>query len=163
MRDRFDAGAERRAGEQDRIRSGAGRVASQLEEALGHRIGEPAVAREVNRQAVIEQVHQAGVRPKPRERGLDWLDRVLQGVDESNAHGGQSGYGAMGVNPQRRISILFDAFSLREPVPTSLENAMHFHLNGRAYIRPPLAQVAFRPRSSFSGLALPTLRSKISP
>jgi ABC-type amino acid transport system permease subunit len=34
-------------------------------------------------------------------------------------------------------------------------------LNGRAYIKPPLFQVAFNPRSSFSGLALPTLRSKL--
>src|ERR1700730_8428342 len=31
-----------------------------------------------------------------------------------------------------------------------------------AYIKPPLLQVAFRPRLSFSGLAWPTLRSKIS-
>jgi len=36
------------------------------------------------------------------------------------------------------------------------------HLNGMAYIKPPLLHVAFRPRSSLSGLALPTLRSKIS-
>jgi ABC-type amino acid transport system permease subunit len=39
--------------------------------------------------------------------------------------------------------------------------ALSFHLKGIAYIRPPFSQVAFSPRSSFSGLALPTLRSKI--
>lgn len=36
------------------------------------------------------------------------------------------------------------------------------YLKGMAYIKPPLLQAAFRPRSSFNGLAWPTLRSKIS-
>ena len=34
--------------------------------------------------------------------------------------------------------------------------------NGWAYIRPPLVHRPFRPRSSFSGVPGPTLRSKIS-
>ena len=37
------------------------------------------------------------------------------------------------------------------------------YLKGVAYIKPPLVQSALRPRSSFKGLDLPTLRSKISP
>src|SRR5712664_4280112 len=35
--------------------------------------------------------------------------------------------------------------------------SLRCHLNGMAYIKPPLLHVAFRPRSSLSGLALPTL------
>src|SRR5438067_1321247 len=80
--DRFDAGAERRTGEQDRVRSGAGRVATEPEEALGHRVGEPAVPRQIGRQAVVEQIHQAGFRPKPRKGGLDRHNRMFQGVDQ---------------------------------------------------------------------------------
>ena len=34
--------------------------------------------------------------------------------------------------------------------------------NGIAYISPPSVHSAFRPRSSFSGLSLPTLRSYTS-
>ena len=99
--DRFDAGAERGTREQDRVRTGAGGVASQLEESLGHGVGQPAVAREVRRQAVVEQIHQPGVGPKPGERRLDRHDRMFQGVDERNAHGRQCGRGAIGVNPPR--------------------------------------------------------------
>ena len=37
------------------------------------------------------------------------------------------------------------------------------YLKGVAYIKPPVVQSPLRPRSSFKGLDLPTLRSKISP
>src|SRR5258708_1062148 len=40
--------------------------------------------------------------------------------------------------------------------------SLRCHLNGMAYIKPPLLHVAFSPRSTLSGLAFPTLRSKIS-
>src|SRR3954451_6363411 len=43
------------------------------------------------------------------------------------------------------------------PSPVRLQRA------GGAYIRPPLVHSAFSPRSSFSGVLTPTLRSKISP
>ena len=105
-RNRFDAGAEGGAGEQDRVRSGAGRIAAESEEALGHGLGEPAVARQIGRQAVVEQVHQAGVGPKPREGGLDRHNRMFQGVDQGDAHAEQSGCGAAGVNPPRRSALL---------------------------------------------------------
>jgi len=47
-----------------------------------------------------------------------------------------------------------------------LRKAAHKRLayrNGAEYCRPPLVHSAFRPRSSFSGVPGPTLRSKISP
>ncbi|MNQ75564.1 hypothetical protein D3C85_903660 [compost metagenome] len=37
------------------------------------------------------------------------------------------------------------------------------HWNGGEYSRPPLFHCAFRPRSSFSGVAAPRLRSQTSP
>jgi len=41
-----------------------GHVTSDLKEALGHGVGEPAVAREVGRKAVVEQIHQPRVGPQ---------------------------------------------------------------------------------------------------
>jgi hypothetical protein len=72
------------------------------------------------------------------------------------SHGpGSCCYACPAGRPMRRLSVL-PAQQVRD-----LPGRAH-HLNGIAYIRPPLLQVAFRPRSSLSGLALPTLRSKIS-
>src|SRR6266704_5610807 len=76
----------------------------------------------------------------PARNGFNGFLRALPG----DAHLVQSGRGAARVRydpPSRSLSC---------------------HLNGMAYIKPPLLHVAFRPRSSLSGLALPTLRSKIS-
>mgnify|MGYP003693862875 CR=1 FL=1 len=43
------------------------------------------------------------------------------------------------------------------------ESSQPAQRNGIAYIRPPLIHSAFWPRSSLSGVFLPTLRSKLSP
>ena len=62
-RHRLDAGPECRAGEQDAVSAGAGRIAAHHEEAFGHALGELALAREISRQAVVEQIHQPRFRP----------------------------------------------------------------------------------------------------
>ena len=62
------------------------RVTAEIEETLGHRIGQPAVAREVSRQAVVEQIHQPRLGPQSGKRGLDRHNRMFQGVDEGDAH-----------------------------------------------------------------------------
>ena len=141
--DRLDAGAERRAGEQDGVRTGADGVAAERQEALGHGLGQPAVARQIGRQAVVEQIHQPGLRPKlcegrPRSERSSVSGRGSGRCASDRAWVGRG----IGIGASRR---------------------RRSYLNGIAYIRPPLLQAALRPRSSFSGLALPTLRSKISP
>jgi len=76
----LDGRAEGRTGEQDAAAAGAGGVAGQGEEALDHRRGELAVAGEVHRQAVVEEVHAHGLRPVALEGGLDRLHGQGRGV-----------------------------------------------------------------------------------
>jgi hypothetical protein len=85
--DCLDARAESGASEQDGVRAGCRRIIAERQEAPGHGLGEPAIARQIRRQAVVEQVHQRWLRPGESERGLDWRDGMLEGVDQGDAHG----------------------------------------------------------------------------
>jgi hypothetical protein len=62
------------------------RVSSERQEAPGHCVGKLAITRQVGGQAVVAQIHQTGIRPKPSERRLDRRNRMFQGMDESDAH-----------------------------------------------------------------------------
>ena len=95
-----------------RIRARADRIVGQRLEAPEHRRVQDTACPEVGRQAVVEQVHQAGLRPEPFERGLDRHDRMFQGVDQGNAHARHFGRGAAAVNlPYRRASQTFTRLS----------------------------------------------------
>jgi hypothetical protein len=63
---------------EDSIRAGGGHVTRDREEAVGHRIGEPTVARQIRR-AVVEQIHQ----PRPAKVSrmtLRWNDGMFQTI-----------------------------------------------------------------------------------
>ena len=94
----LDAGAEGGAGEQDAIRPGARRIAREREEAFRHARREPPFAREVRREAVIQQVHQDLARPEPREGRFDRRGRMAERMDQRDAPGRVHRLGL----PQRR-------------------------------------------------------------
>src|SRR3954466_13649453 len=61
---------------------------------------------------------------------------------------------------RRDVGIERYLMQAREPRTQRVRGTQNVYLNGTAYIKPPLLQRPLRPRSSLSGLALPTLRSE---
>ena len=85
----FDARTEGGAGEQDALRAGAMGVARQGQEPFAHRGGQAPVARQVGRQAGVQQAHQRGFRPQPGKSGFHRRRAVAQRVDQGNPHAGR--------------------------------------------------------------------------
>jgi hypothetical protein len=84
-RDRSDAGAECRTGEENSLGARAhGIVGQDLEAPVHGRVQPVAASCQVCRQAVVKQVHAHGLRPVSLECVVDGPDRVAQGVNEGN-------------------------------------------------------------------------------
>jgi hypothetical protein len=111
-RHRLDAGAEGRAGEQDRVRAGRGSVTSKREKAFGHRFRQPAVAREIGGETVVEQVHPNCLGPEPGKGFLGRHKRMFEGVDQSNAHDA-----TIAQRPRRSSSAAMQIISIQTYIP----------------------------------------------